>query len=81
MKEIILERDNEGNTVIVNDRHYKNVSLASTKRMERFMLCKCARLKITKLRYKNWEYVGIKAEYQKEQNKNSMDSQIKAVCL
>lgn len=77
MKEIILERDNQmGNTVIVNNRHYSNVSLSSIKRMERFILDQCVQVKITKLRHKDFEYVGIKADYIKVVN----EKKIEVVC-
>nr|WFD61354.1 MAG: hypothetical protein [uncultured cyanophage]WFD61423.1 MAG: hypothetical protein [uncultured cyanophage] len=77
MKEIILERDNQtGNTVIVNNRHYSNVSLSSIKRMEKFILDQCVQVKITKLRYKDFEYVGIKADYIKVVN----EKKIEVVC-
>lgn len=77
MKEIILERDNQtGNTIIVNNRHYSNVSLSSIKRMEKFILDQCVQVKITKLRYKDFEYVGIKADYIKVVN----EKKIEVVC-
>jgi len=77
LKEIILERDNQtGNTVIVNNRHYSNVSLSSIKRMEKFILDQCVQVKITKLRYKDFEYVGIKADYIKVVN----EKKIEVVC-